>query len=609
MGSNRSSASGPSGRARLGAELQRHADRIAASVLEWWLANRPDPSPPDPVVTDDILRVSRLGAMAIGRFLISGELPGDDERATISSPAVAALHDRVPLDELTKLYLANRDITCRELAGFARQLDVDGASLRAAQDTTRLGIESAIVGVIRSFETARRSLEEELSAERERLAHNAVHDTLTGLPNRTLLTDRLDQLLPRRSQGAARMRGRSRFAALFIDIDRFKSVNDLGGHRAGDDLLVAVAQRLRAVIRRQDTLARLGGDEFVVLCPDLVDPAAEAAAVAERITAVMHQPFRVGPEGREFYVSASVGIGLAGFGDTAESILARADAAMYAAKSRGGGIHQIYDDSVDSALRRRPELVNELHAALARGELSLHYQPVMHLGTDQVRYMEALARWCHPRLGPVPPDEFIPLAEETGVIVPLGRWVITQALADCAAWRARTRPGVGVAVNVSGRQLSDAGLADHLAATLQATGLDPAEVTLEITESVLVSAEAGSVPALDALKATGVRLAIDDFGTGYSSLAYLRQLPVETVKVDRSFISGLDAAGGDAAIVAAMVELAHSLGLSVVAEGVETAGELEIVRRAGCDEAQGYLLGRPAPACSAPVQDLAASSS
>ena len=594
MGNGAPTELDPSALARLGSELQAHATEIAESVFDWWMNARRATDPPDPRIREDIVRTVALGAVATGRFLMTGELPSAAERDKLSAPGKAALTDSIAVDELTKLYLVTRDITCRALSGYAHRLGVDDATLEAAYAVVRKGNDSAIVGVVRRFDAARRRLQEQLDAERALLAHNAVHDDLTGLPNRTLLMDRLERLLPATGRPHRAVdRRRFQFAVLFLDIDRFKAVNDVAGHRAGDELLVAVAGRLRGVIRDEDTLARLGGDEFVVLCPHLAEPAVEAAAVAERITAVMAKPFHLQGAGEEFFVSASVGVGVASPGDTAESVLSRADAAMYSAKRRGGSRHEVFDDSVDLTLRRRPQLINDLHTAAESGQLSLHYQPVMHLGSDRVRCMEALARWNHPHFGLVSPDEFIPLAEESGVIVDVGRWVISRALADCAGWQA-DRPGVAVAVNISGRQFADTGLVDHVAATLAETGLDPSHLILEITESVLVGGESGTLTALHALRGIGVELAIDDFGTGYSSLAYLRRLPVQTVKVDRSFIAGIDDAAADMAIVAAMVDLAHSLGLSVVAEGVETPGELEIVRRAGCDDAQGYLLGRPA---------------
>ncbi|HVA73596.1 MAG TPA: EAL domain-containing protein [Acidimicrobiales bacterium] len=584
------SAGSSSELALLGERLQAHSKEVANAVLDWWLARHPESKrTSDMHVRDDILRTTCLGATTLGRFLVTGQLPSSKERDDMAAPGAAPLHDTISIGELTKLYLAWRDITCERLALYATQLGVGKEALRSAQDIARVGSDSSIVNVIRQFDAAHRRL-------REQLAHNAVHDGLTGLPNRTLLVDRLDQLVgqPHRRQ---------RFAALFIDIDRFKSVNDLAGHATGDELLIAVATRLRGVVRVGDTIARLGGDEFVILCPDLADPLREASAVAERVTAVIGQPFHLGDPPQDFYVSASVGVGLAAPGDSAESLLSRADAAMYAAKNRGGCGHQIYDESVDRSIKRRPELLNDLHGAADRGEISIHYQPVVDLASGDVVCMEALARWHHPQFGPVRPDEFIPLAEESGVINGLGRWVLSRALRDCARWRRAGRPGVGVAVNVSGRQLGDEGLAEYIAGILAETGLKPSAVTLEITESVIVTVESAAQRVLRDLKATGVRLSIDDFGTGYSSLAYLRCLPIDVLKVDRSFVSGLGEEGRDTAIVTAMVELAHSLKLAVVAEGVETPTELEMVKRAGCDEAQGYLLGRPEPPAQSCAND------
>jgi diguanylate cyclase (GGDEF)-like protein len=585
------SASVSSELAVLGEYVQAHSEEIARAVLDWWIARHPESKRSSDVrVHEDILRTNRLGAKTLGRFLVTGQLPTAKERDDIAAPGEAPLHDTISIGDLTKLYLAWRDITCERLATYASQVGVSKTALRSAQDIALVGSDSSIVNMVRQFDTAHRRLQKQLAAERELLAHNAVHDCLTGLPNRTLLVDRLDQLVSGQSHR------RLGFAVLFIDIDRFKSVNDLAGHAAGDELLIAVATRLRGVIRQGDTIARLGGDEFVILCPDLDEPATEASAVAERVTAVIGQPFHLGDPPQDFYVSASVGVGLAAPGDSAEMLLSRADAAMYAAKHRGGSGHQIYDESVDRSIRRRPELLNDLHGAAQRGEMSIHYQPVVDLASGEVVCLEALARWQHPQFGSVPPDEFIPLAEEGGVIQSLGRWVLERALEDCVRWRSADRPGVGVAINVSGRQLGDEGLAPYLSGILERTGLHPSAVTLEITESVIVTVEAATQRVLRDLKATGVRLSIDDFGTGYSSLAYLRCLPIDVLKVDRSFVSGLGERGRDTAIVTAMVELAHSLKLAVVAEGVETQTELEMVRRAGCDEAQGYLLGRPAPA-------------
>ena len=575
----------------LGQEVQARAGEVSAAVLEWWDERHPRSARgTDAQIRENILRTTELGASTLGRFLVTGTLPSPSERDTMSAPGKAPLHDTISIDELTKLYLVWRDVAFEKLTLWGHQLCISDKAVAAAKDIARIGSDSSIVNVVRQFECEYRKLRRQFDEEQERLAHNALHDGLTGLPNRTLLVDRLEHLTSNQSR---RRRG---FAVLFIDVDRFKSVNDLAGHAAGDSLLIAVAARLRGVIRGGDTLARLGGDEFVILCPDLADPENEAAALAERVTAVVGQPFKVGDPSQDFFVSASVGVGIAGPGDDAETLLLRADAAMYAAKNRGGSGYQIYDESVDRSLRRRPELLNDLHGAAGRGEISVHYQPVVDLSDDRVVWLEALARWEHPRFGQVSPDEFIPLAEESGVIFALGRWVIAQAVEDCARWTRSGRTGVGVAINVSGRQFADEGLAGFVAATIETAGLEPAMVTLEITESVIVTSEAATLNALNALKGIGIRLAIDDFGTGYSSLAYLRRLPIDVLKVDRTFVAGLGEGGNDAAIVNAMVDLARSLRLAVVAEGVETAAELEMVKRAGCDEAQGFLLGKPGPA-------------
>jgi diguanylate cyclase (GGDEF)-like protein len=574
------------GAAALGAEIESRALEVAQTVLDRWVQQHPEPGGSAHLqVHRDILRTTELASITLGHFLVTGQFPTAKERDTLAAPGKAPLRETIDLDDLAKLYLSWRDVACENLESYARRLEVDVDALEAAKTAARVGCDASLINLVRKFDAERKHLVADL-------LHNALHDGLTGLPNRTLLVDRLEQLV------TASLRRKTGSAVLFVDLDRFKAVNDLAGHSVGDELLVAVAHRLQEVIRVGDTLARLGGDEFVILCPDLADPASEAEAVAERINAVIAQPFTFEGGSQHFFVSASVGVGIVGPHDTAEDLLSRADSAMYAAKRHGGNRCQTFDETADHILRRRPELLNDLHEVAERGELHVHYQPVVELSSGEVTSMEALARWDHPRFGSVPPDEFIPLAEESGMIVSIGRWVIGQAVADCARWRGDASPMVGVAINVSGRQLSDKGLSEFLSTTLAQVGLCPEAVTLEITESVIVTEDSRTDEILGALKSTGVRLAIDDFGTGYSSLAYLARLPIDVLKVDRSFISGLGGAGRDSAIVSAMVDLAHNLKLDVVAEGVETNTELEIVRRVGCDEAQGYLLGRPGPSSS-----------
>jgi diguanylate cyclase (GGDEF)-like protein len=379
---------------------------------------------------------------------------------------------------------------------------------------------------------------------------------------------------------------------LFVDLDRFKQINDVAGHAAGDEVLREVAHRLIAAVRTSDTVARLGGDEFVVLCED-VGGEDEAERIAARIAAMLEEPVAVFD--REFFVTASIGIAVARPSVTADALIGQADRAMYHAKQRGRACHEFYRLHIDQGLERRADLLQALHRACERDELELHYQPLRLLEGDCVSDMEALLRWNHPTLGQIPPAEFIPLAEETGLIHDVGHWVLARACADCAMWRRQGAPEVGVTINLSGRQLEDAHLADVVRDTIRDAGLTPDAVTLELTESVLFSDEPLVEETLSALHEIGVRLAIDDFGTGYSSLSYLSKFPIDVVKIDRSFIAGLGGAGRNTTIVFATVELAHALGLAVVGEGVETETELAHLRDAKCDAVQGFLFGRPAP--------------
>jgi diguanylate cyclase (GGDEF)-like protein len=424
--------------------------------------------------------------------------------------------------------------------------------------------------------------------ERKRLAYQATHDALTGLASRAVLRDHVELAL-------ARMRRTpSTVAVLFADLDNFKIINDSLGHRVGDALLQEISRRLLGLVRPGDTVARLGGDEFVVLCGDLSGPA-DAEAVAERLLALLAEAVRV--DGHEFFVTASLGIALAAGPDHPPDLLIEnADAAMYRAKAKGGNRYRLFDETMRAAASRRLATRTSLRRALQRHDFRVHYQPTVDLVTGQLRGVEALVRWEHPSRGLLPPQEFIPLAEETGLIVPLGTQVLLEACREVAGWRT---PGdeeaVELSVNLSPRQFAVGDLVGVVESALAEAGLDPRSLSLEITETCLMEDATDIRRTLRALKDVGVRLAIDDFGTGYSSLSYLRHLPVDTLKLDQSFVRNVAEEGPDHAIASMVMGLGRTLGLKTVAEGIETARQLQTLRALGCDVGQGFLLGRPVP--------------
>jgi diguanylate cyclase (GGDEF)-like protein/PAS domain S-box-containing protein len=430
---------------------------------------------------------------------------------------------------------------------------------------------------------ALRDLRERIAAE-ARIRHLAHHDSLTGLPNRARLVERMEEAL------AGARRGGAGFAVLYLDLDRFKPVNDLYGHGAGDRLLREAAQRLRAEVRESDTVARLGGDEFAILMAPAAGPDA-AAALAERLVRSLARPFDLG-EGTVASVSVSIGIALhPADAQDAESLLRAADTALYRVKRAGRDGHAFFQPEMDQDLRLRRALEQGIRLAPARGELALHYQPVAAAETGEVIGFEALLRWHHPRHGQVPPDVFIPIAEASGGILRVGEWVLAEACREAARW---ARP-LRVAVNVSPIQIQHADFCRLLARILGETGLAPERLEIEVTESLFVSEVERALETLREVKALGVRVALDDFGTGYSSLGTLRTFPFDKIKVDRSFVRGL---GGDEqarAIVRAVLGLGRGMRLPVVAEGVETPAQLRELRQENCAEVQGYLIGRPQP--------------
>ena len=440
---------------------------------------------------------------------------------------------------------------------------------------------------------------------RERLAFAAIHDSLTTLPNRELFMDRVELSLRRSARSGARV------AIIFLDLDRFKLVNDSLGHDVGDRVLRAVGDRLSGVMRAGDTLARFGGDEFTVLCDEVADEDA-ALELAQRLVSAMDVPLAL-PTG-EVYASLSVGIALSETSaDSGAALLRNADVAMYRAKGRGPGNVELYTEDDEQNVLSRLRTSSELHRALERDELVLQYQPVVDLHTETLVGMEALVRWQHPTRGLLSPFDFIPLAEDSGLIVPLGAWVLNEACRQVARWGTlRTRAGqdearLNVSVNVSALQLADPGFVNHVARALETWGVNPDRLWLEITETTLMRDADDAVQVLHALRELGIHLEIDDFGTGYSSLSYLKRFPVETLKIDRSFVDELDVRAENVAIVRAIIGLGDSLGLSIVAEGIETPAQAARLQSLGCFLAQGFLYGVPLSAADLrafPTDDL-----
>lgn len=481
---------------------------------------------------------------------------------------------------------------------------VDSAFRNGATDFISKPISWALIGHRVRYLLRGYQLVIDLKAAEERIRHLAYFDTLTGLPNREHFRERLAHSL----ETAARER--RQFGLLSIDLDNFKRINDTLGHGVGDELLRLMALRLREALRASDAvgcalppseaeqhLSRLGGDEFTVLLPDIAG-AHEAALVAERIVRTITQPMRLGQH--EVLVTPSIGISIyPDDGADHETLVKNADLAMYFAKRKGPGMFTFFDPCMNAGALKRLTVEGKLRNAIANNELSLHFQPQFNLGTGLICGMEALVRWNNPELGAVPPAEFISVAEETGLMLPIGEWVLRTACTQAKAWRDENLPVARVAVNVSGLQLSQRGFADLVSAVLRETGLPPELLELEITESVVMQNDTWTEAALKDLKTIGVEIAIDDFGTGYSSLARLREFPIDRLKIDRSFICHVHDNADDQAIASAIIAMAKTLKLEVVAEGIEEFAQLMILQDERCTLAQGFLLSRPLPPTAA----------
>ncbi|MBI3609120.1 MAG: EAL domain-containing protein [Nitrospirae bacterium] len=490
----------------------------------------------------------------------------------------AAVHQAHVVEFSTSSVMARRMGERREICGRRK----NGGEFPAEASISRLELNGEKIFTVVLWDITERKKAEET------IRHQAYHDLLTDLPNRLLCMDRLTLALSHAD------RYRQKVAVMFVDLDRFKLINDSMGHEIGDRLLKNVAERLIACLRKSDTVARMGGDEFMLLLPEL-RKAEDAAVVAHKILEAVEPPFNL--EDREFYLTASIGISLyPDDGEDAQTLVKSADTAMYRAKEQGRNHYQFFSSAMKMVASERLALENSLRRALERREFMVHYQPQIHLPTGEITGMEALARWQHPERGLVSPAQFIPLAEETGLIVPIGEWVLRTACAQTKAWKTTGAGALRITVNLSVRQFRQKNLAEIVGRVLAETGLDPSDLVLELTEGSIMQNVETTIAALRALKTMGVRISIDDFGTGYSSLNYLKRFPVDILKIDQSFVRNITNDPGNAAIATAIVAMAHSLKMEVIAEGVETADELAFLRSLRCDGMQGYLYSKPVAA-------------
>jgi diguanylate cyclase (GGDEF)-like protein len=569
---------------RLGEALSARTDDVVAGILR---RSSDSGRTLDAVVEESFVRVGTVSTLAVARWM-AGEGAAVAREVGQESWRIfghLAAQREAPLNEVTKRCLRWRDAADEVVRETAEQLDLDAEVLAWALAMLQRSLDVTLVRMCQSFESERQNSHEELTRRQEELAFLATHDALTGLPNRTLILDRVEQMLVRSR------RSQTPVAALFVDLDNFKTINDTLGHGVGDELLRAVAARLDGVVRDIDALGRLGGDEFVVVAEGMsLDSGPEM--IAERLLEALKQPFELeGAEQNRLTVTASVGIA-AGDRVSAEELLRDADIAMYRAKWDGKNRYVVFESGMQDAVQNRMELEMDLRVAFENEEFFLVYQPTFNLQKMTPTGMEALIRWRSPVRGIVQPDDFIPLLEETGLICEVGAWVLNQACRQGAAWRSNGFP-IGMAVNVSARQLDTDEFVSEVRDALAQSGLEPGALTIEITETTLMSDAEETARRLVAIKELGVRIAIDDFGTGYSSLAYLQRFPVDALKIDRSFISRVSQDPEGDTLIRTLVQLGKSLSIETLAEGIEQSRELSLLKEEDCDSGQGFLFARP----------------
>jgi diguanylate cyclase (GGDEF)-like protein len=581
---------------RLGEALSARTDDVVAGILRRSVDSG---RTLDAVVEESFVRVGTVSTIAVARWM-AGEGAAVAREVGQESWRIfghLAAQREAPLNEVTKRCLRWRDAADEVVRETAEQLELEPEVLAWALSMLQRSLDVTLVRMCQSFESERQNSHEELTRRQEELAFLATHDALTGLPNRTLILDRVEQMLVRSR------RSQTPVAALFVDLDNFKTINDTLGHGVGDELLRAVAARLDGVVRDIDALGRLGGDEFVVVAEGMsLDSGPEM--IAERLLEALKQPFELaGAEQNRLTVTASVGIA-AGDRVSAEELLRDADIAMYRAKWDGKNRYVVFESGMQDAVQSRMELEMDLRVAFENDEFFLVYQPTFNLQEMTPTGLEALIRWRSPVRGIVQPDDFIPLLEETGLICEVGAWVLRQACTQGATWRRNGYP-IGMAVNVSARQLDTDEFIGEVRDALAESGLEPGALTIEITETTLMSDADETARRLIAIKELGVRIAIDDFGTGYSSLAYLQRFPVDALKIDRSFISRVSQDPEGDTLIRTLVQLGKSLSIETLAEGIEQSRELSLLKEENCDSGQGFLFARPLElaACDSFLQD------